>query len=208
MCRYLNKPYNLAVIKKESRCRYHHKGSICAYKQISPKKLCPELYHSSYPYCLSLAYGVILDKVTIVKCPSNNLKVYASIIRRPPSFTQKMLVWLKQVLNIFMPQDIIKSRVFIRIEKVMGDCPNEHETGQEYEFNLGNEYLKWPGRFNFLKRIGIEYRNNRELCPAAFDAYYPLAGYFFQNKCFPWFNDAMDTIQCPDHVANITFQCK
>lgn len=143
--------YKLTVVNKNSRkCRYHKKGQVYTSQEMAPKELCPEAFHSIYPYALGLLYGVNTENF-FVRCPKGN--VIFLLERKPAKLASMLKYRIKQLIDPFYPLDPRKYLVKIRVFRLFADCLKGHSQGQEFEFNQ---------------------ENDAELCPAAFDSIYPF----------------------------------
>lgn len=191
------------VVKKEGRCNYHKAGGYHDSTTFGPIGLCLEAYHNAYPYCLGMLYGAEFESEgsppPLIRCPSPENYVIMEIAKSPLSLRFKFLNIIKRIVNKFFPIAIPRHRIFLKVRKVVGDCPKKHKAGEVFEFNLGNMQL--------TKNTIIPLGYPSEMCPAAFDNVYPFIGVYSLSKKFPWTKDGSPSIiQCPDHKANISFR--
>lgn len=120
---------------------------------ILPPEVCPDLYFTAYPYCLSLLYGG--GKKTVFKCPNSDPHCVVEIWKEEKwaeSLTKiKKKIerfWSEKVFSI----DRVTSMIFIKIKKVEGVCLY-HKKDHLFLFNVDKK---------------------AELCPASFYQMFPF----------------------------------
>lgn len=177
--------YSLEVIDQDSnRCRYHRRGFKYSPTQIVPKGLCPEAFHSIYPFALGLLYHAnTSDKENrnsfLVRCPEGS--VIFEVRRVAKKFLKHLEFQLKKVISVFYSVDLREYDILISVVESGDECLRNHRVGQEFEFNQEKQ---------------------SELCPAAFDSIFPFVYASVSSKenapkdCF---------LSCQDHLTNIVF---
>lgn len=164
-------------------CRYHKIiGQEYNLKSITPANLCPDAFHSAYPYCLALLYDAEIKHVRI-KCPNDSNYITMKISKHTflPEFAEKLKnKFLKTATRLGFSGDIIIAKVKIKIENIKGVCPAEYTVGDEFEFNI---------------------RKQTELCPASFASVFPFIG---NNRATYWREkNSSVCIQCPDRTGAV-----
>ena len=211
MCRYTNQTCQIKVVSKKGPCRYHAKGCHYDKNSVTPGGICSEIYHNAYPYCLSLIYGANFNEEILIRCPSTEACVVVRIYSKPIALFLMPGLILRTILNFFTPVEIVRKQAIVQIKAVQGHCANRHTSGQKYIFPMGSAFFtySWSAGSYFLEKLGAKFTSSKFLCPAFFDSFYPLLGYFSKNHCFPWKNGPEEKlIQCTDHLADIKIGCE
>jgi len=121
-------------------CPYHTEEKSFEDKTIFPNNICPILYHTIYPYFLSLFYGAKFDYNKKgdcnVGCPAIN--GVDTLIK-------------KRENNGLFDSRISKDMKFVIFAEVInvGECPNKHKIGDKFIFpTCMKEYYICPGGLN------------------------------------------------------------
>lgn len=170
------------VVDFKKACKYHSKrNEVLSKKSLSPKGMCPHLFHRVYPYALALLYNANLIElrqnrpITIV-CPALKSSVSIEVYReRQNSLAEMTKNFLKGILVLLnLHCNPLYYRVFMKVIKTTGRCRYSHNENEIFEFNIGD---------------------SAELCPAAFDAIFPQM--LKQEGNLP--------VMCPDHLGKVSF---
>ena len=176
-------------------CRYNREHGL-HYNQgrIAPAGLCPDMFHTAYPYGLSLLYDGSnhfdgkASKNFILKCPAYpnyvSFEVRQEIFILKPLF--RAIEWPFKMIR--KPIEIIDRNIVIEVKKIHGTCAYGLKAGGQYVFNIGN---------------------SPELCPAAFNSLYPYLGIQKDEQGDKESCNAsshLGSAQCPDHKGKITFE--
>lgn len=167
-----------------SKCRYHRKDGAFRFDQMGPGGLCPEAFHALYPaaFAMFTAPASRIPDGTKVVCPAGDVQM---VLYRRPFRQLKFLAEqiIRRLASLILPVEVLRWRIFARVEEVTGPCAMEHKKGEVFEINLGN---------------------TPDLCPAAGNTFYP---YLSQpggtgNSGGPAFQAA-----CPDHLTDVRISC-
>lgn len=169
-------------------CRYHKYPKRTSYTNdtLTPKGMCIDLFHSAYPYCLSLLYGAAYAKKIRVCCPNPAAYVSIEVNRKPTKtrYLREFMIWLLAKFGYRI--DFPSMNIIMAIsEDASSGCFYSYKKGQTFKFNI------WLGR---------------ELCPATFDALYPSVHNLMRGGKIPWssLGNSDNKIICPDPGSNIT----
>jgi len=178
----------LKIVSSNGKCQYHPVvGQEIHFQESLPKRMCPYLYVSAYPYALSLLYDAEfswrkkIDKDSVVaQCfrPVNQMIFKVKRIANPNIDEERLKRYEEERYKIFI--ELIEKRGEIND---CSDCLGYKSmiVGREFEFNRGD----LPG-----------------ICPAAFNQMLPsLFEIMFYKK-------NIDAVQfaCPDPKTNIIFE--
>ncbi len=192
-------PIDVGCIKKEGRCNYHKTTQHFRLSDLSPAGMCPEAYHNLHYASLGLLFNAkVPEKRLIIKCPGvENYVVFKAAFSRL-NLRFQLLNWVKYFLYRIYPGQIYRGHLYWTVTEVKGQCPLGHSVGAMFYINKGNLQITE----NWLFPLGEPY----SICPAVFDNLFPYLQVLRLEKRFPYSNDSGDKVQCPDHLANITFE--
>lgn len=169
-------------------CKYHRvPGNSYDINHLGPKGLCLDLYHSAYPYFLSLSEGAEfswmkkIDKDAVYgQCPAYDGSVHFEV-RRIPLEKEVLSNGIKKLKDIILTISKIEDRQ-------ENNCVCPHMVGQKFEFNQGD----------FLEQI----------CPAAFNNMFPTINTIISGGKSSWEKQNGIYIMCPDNLTKIEFLIK
>ncbi len=192
-------PINVESVKKEGRCGYHKTDQQFAFSDLSPAGLCPEAYHNLYLVSLGLLFNADFpDERLIVKCPGEDNYVVFKVGYGKFNLRFRLLNMAKRLLYWMYPGQVYRGRLFWTVEEVKGKCPLGHSAGSRFFINLGN--------FQITRDLLFPLGEPHSICPAVFDNLFPYLQILRLEKSFPYMESSADRVQCPDHLANITFE--
>ncbi|MFH1225470.1 MAG: hypothetical protein V1676_06735 [Candidatus Diapherotrites archaeon] len=180
-------PFAVSVASMSKRCgKYHPKqGEVFDALRLAPKGLCLHAYHVLYPYALALLYGADLSALgsggrgsVVVRCP-NGAATFE--VCRSGKKGKKAIALLNRISKEIRPVDLPLYGISMRVVSVHGHCPQKHRAGEKFGLK----------EFNILGR--------KELCPAGFDAVFPL---MFAPR------GAKLRARCPDSGANVVYEAE
>lgn len=185
VCQSTSGTRGFGISKIGRPCKYHRKLSIFSKDRLTPQELCPEAYHSLYPYAFAMLYSGRSSKIKEVLelgCPNADGGVIFSCEKLPhESLKQKIIFILKKNAYFIFPSvDVVNGRIEFTIKKVLSFCPKGHQVGDKFKFNIGE---------------------GNDICPAAFNSFYLIESgrYNCPN------NNISLKIRCPDYEKNIIF---
>ena len=134
---YIKTFSSLKVVGMERSCAYHRKLEPIFIQKMTPKGICTLLYHSLYPYFLSLLYGG--DETTKeFNCPHGN-QVKIKLIRKKKRLFPilKGIQYLTRLVGLNL--DVILFQIKGIITKDSATCPLKLHKNQEFIFGCKNQ---------------------------------------------------------------------
>ena len=176
------KDYSVSVASFKKACKYHNKiNETFSCNNISPRGMCPHLFHKIYPYALALLYGAEISGLNskqsiVISCPGLHKSISMEISRvRQNNLVEGIKNFLKEIaVKLNLHCNPLYYRVYMKVMEIKERCPYEHKKGETFEFNVGD---------------------SPEICPAAFDAMFP--GLLKQSDNL--------SVVCPDHLGQVSF---
>jgi uncharacterized repeat protein (TIGR04076 family) len=202
-CEYTLSLQNLLIgiecVNKEGRCGYHTVNQHFRYTELFPAGLCPEAYHNLHCASLGLLFNATFsEKQLVAKCPGTENYVVFKAGFDKLNLRFRLLNLVKYLLYRIYPGQIFRGRLFWTVTEIKGKCPLEHKVGSRFYINLGNLQITQ----DLLFPLGEPH----SICPAVFDNLFPYLQSYRLEKAGSYFGGLGNRIQCPDHLANITFK--
>ncbi len=194
-----NLPIGIDCVNKEGRCSYHTENQHFEFTELFPAKLCPEAYHNLHCISLGLLFNATFsEKQLIAKCPGTENYVVFKAGFDKLNLRFKFLNLVKYLLYRIYPGQIFRGRLFWTVAEVKGKCPLEHKVGSKFYINLGS--------LQITKDLLFPLGEPHSICPALFDNLFPYMQNYRLEKTGGYFDSSDNRIQCPDHLANVTFK--
>jgi uncharacterized repeat protein (TIGR04076 family) len=188
-------------------CRYHRLvGQEFQASQLLPPGCCPHLFIAAYAHSLGILYDAAFDGKTpagpvLVTCPSAAAAVKVRVLKRytfPEPIRELKKLAIRVCHKLGIPAEYPDRNVFLKVVQVEGVCPRGLRPGTEFTFNL---------------------MNRSELCPASFQAFYPVAlqkqargaapgsdcSFHCPDPLGVFYNDHRNDVQCADFFG---FRCR
>jgi uncharacterized repeat protein (TIGR04076 family) len=179
------------------RCRYHKGPKRLAYgvDELVWGGLCPDFFHVAYPLALSRIYegGFNVSSLELpeeVFCPNAHVGMRMRLYRKPLKSAAFRSAAVRFLNRIGYRADWPFYEIIMEITGGAHGCPLGHRLKQKFTVNLGRDM---------------------SLCPAAFDAFYPLWHVVSRSpdsrQSLGVFSAAFE-FQCPDIVSQNVYQWK